>query len=674
MASNSPSSPPSAASPPTPLRRSRSRSRSRRRAAAAATALALAAALLAGAQVGGATRSSAAGAATPLWFDTATADQVVVATDASGAPVLRDGYGREVVLRGFNVSGETKLAENGYLPFASRADADIAATAMRRLTGADLIRLAVSWAGAEPTPAGVDTAYLASLADQIRAFTSRGIRVLIDYHQDLYSRALFNQGSWYTGDGAPAWVVAAGGYPTESCGVCVSWGQNYLTNAAVTDALHDFWHNRTLTTSAGSVGVQTAFLDQAQASMTYLRTHLAASDFARIVGVDPFNEPSAGSYDSGQTSTTWERDLLWPFYQRFRAAMDTAGWQSKTAWAEPLAFWNVNVNVGGTSQPGGFPLVSSLGSGYVFNTHYYDAKALSGILMLGKAADGQYSSTFAGFRQRAAALGSPLAVTEFGYPLTGYTSDKGPSVEKATYQALDSTATGAAWWGAAANGATTGTVLSGTQWQWDVYSGRHHELMNDNPSKVETTGDGWNGEDYSIVQQSISGGVALRVDQRLVDRVYPRAVSGDALAFTYEDLSRDSGTTMRWNTVPGTMPNVAALLATGGPYAVLTWRSGSTGAPTELHLPAAFDPATTTVVSDLATLRGLPAYTATGQVADHPVAVAPDESGDGTYRLLLSTPTQPGTLHYALIAAAAPDSVPQRTAAAQELASWAGTG
>ena len=670
MASTSPpSSTPSSASfvPSSPM----SSRRRRRRGVAAATALALAAAVLTGGQLSGATRSSAASAA--LWFDTATADQVVVATDASGAPVLRDGYGREVVLRGFNVSGESKLAEHGYLPFASRADADIAAAAMRKLTGADLIRLVVSWAGAEPTPASVDTGYLGALTNQIQAFTSRGIRVLIDYHQDLYSRALFNQGSWYTGDGAPAWVVTAGGYPQESCGICVSWGQNYLSNAAVTEALHDFWHNRTLTTSAGAVGVQTAFLAQAQQSMDYLRLHLSASDFAQIVGVDPFNEPSAGSYDSGQTSLTWERDLLWPFYQAFRARMDAAGWQSKTAWVEPLAFWNVNVNVGGTSQPGGFPLVSSLGSRYVFNTHYYDAKALSGILMLGKATDGQYSSTFAGFRQRAAALASPLAVTEFGYPVTGYTSDKGPSVEKATYQALDSTATGAAWWGAAAAGASTGTVVSGTQWQWDIYSGQHHELMNDNPSKVQTTGDAWNGEDFSAVLQGTSG-VALRVDQRVVDRVYPRAVAGDALAFTYEDLSRDGSTTMRWNTVPSTLPNVAALLATGGPYAVLTWRSGGAGAPTELHLPQAFDPATTTVVSDLGTLRGLPAYTATGQVADHPVAFAPDEAGDGSNRLLLSSSSPAGTLHYALIAASAPDSTSQRTAAAQELATWSGTG
>jgi hypothetical protein len=641
----------------------RSRVRPQRRGTAAAAVL-----LLTGALLGASARTAAADG--PLWFDTPAADAITVGSDASGTPVLRDGYGREVVLRGFNVSGETKLAENGYLPFASTADADASAAAMRTLTGANLARVLVSWAGAEPAPGTIDTSYLAALTQQIGAFTSRGIHVLLDFHQDLYARALFNQGSWYTGDGAPAWVVAAGGYPAESCGLCANWGQNYVNNAAVKDATTDFWHDRVLTTSAGPVGVQDAFLDMAQRTLGYLHDHLAAADFARLAGVDPFNEPSPGNYDSGQTSTTWERDLLWPFYQRFRARMDAAGWSAKPAWVEPVFFWDVNVDVGGMSQPGGFPLLSGLGDRYVFNAHFYDGKALSGILMVGKAGDGQYSSTFAGIRARAAALGSPPAMSEFGYPVTGFTSDKGPSVEKAGYQALDSTAPGADWWTAARGGAATGSVVSGAQWQWDIYSGRHHELMNDNPGKVETSGDGWNGEDFSVVDQT-SAGVALRVDQRLVDRVYPRAVSGDTASFVYEDLSRDAGTVQDWTAVPGGMPRTAALLAASGPYAVLVWRSGSSGTPTELHLPQLFDPATTTVVSDLGTLRGLPAYTATGPSTDRPVAVAPDESGEGGYRLLLSAPTAPGTLHYALIAAAAPDDAAQRAAVASELAAWA---
>ncbi|WP_034218309.1 hypothetical protein, partial [Actinoplanes subtropicus] len=59
-----------------------------------------------------------------------------IAADASAPLVTVDGtrfvdnHGREVVLRGFNVSGEVKLAEKGKLPFADAADARTSALAM----------------------------------------------------------------------------------------------------------------------------------------------------------------------------------------------------------------------------------------------------------------------------------------------------------------------------------------------------------------------------------------------------------------------------------------------------------------------------------------------------------------------------------------------------------------
>jgi hypothetical protein len=83
--------------------------------------------------------------------------------------------------------------------------------------------------------------------------------------------------------------------------VCVRWGQHVTQNAAVRDE----------------------FLSQATQTMTYLREHLSAQRFAGIVGMDPYNEPHAGRYDSGQNSRTWEQGALWPFFQRFHAAMDT---------------------------------------------------------------------------------------------------------------------------------------------------------------------------------------------------------------------------------------------------------------------------------------------------------------------------------------------------------------
>ncbi|KAB1140396.1 cellulase family glycosylhydrolase [Streptomyces luteolifulvus] len=591
------------------------------------------------------TPSATAATAVPdtLWFDGTPL------TVSNGR--FTDGQGRTVVLRGYNVSGETKLEENHGLPFASVAEARKSATALRALGGGNSVRFLLSWAHAEPVRGQVDTAYLAAVTDQMRAFLDAGIRVYPDFHQDLYSRYLFDRDSWYSGDGAPKWAVDAGGYPDEFCGICPFWGQNITQNGAVKAAQYDFWHN--------AHGLQDAFLATAQQAMTYIRQHLSAEEFASIVGFDPYNEPYAGTYEAGRTSRTWERDLLWPFYGKFRARMDAAGWQDKPALVEPNLFWNANID--SQKQVGGLLDAGTLGPRYVFNTHFYDQKAVSGILMWGKAADGQYTTDFGTIRDRASAASTAAVVSEFGHPLSGMVSDKAPTVLKAMYQALDSRLPGASWW---SNPAGSGPVLSGSQWQWDLYNGRHHELMNDNPGKVLTSGDAWNEEDLSAVRLDDWGVVILRQDARLLDRLYPSATSGTPVAFTYEDRSRDGSTTLTWNPVPGSLPNVARLVGSGQ-YGLLLWRSGGGTAPTELHLPASFPTATTTVVSDLGTAHGPPAYTGTT-----PIAAAPEPGGTGSRRLLL-TAADSGVLHYALVTngATAP-STDLLNDAQSELAAW----
>ena len=560
-----------------------------------------------------------------------------------------DGNGREVVLRGYNVSGETKLAEHSGLPFASVADAKKSATALRALGGGNSVRFLLSWAYAEPVKGQVDTAYLAAATDQMRAFLDAGIRVYPDFHQDLYSRWLFDSDSWYTGDGAPKWAVDAGSYPDEYCGICLLWGQNITQNAAVTEAQYDFWHN--------NYGLQDYFLATAQKTMAYIKQNLSTEEFTGVLGFDPYNEPYAGTYDSGQASRTWERDLLWPFYVKFRARMDAAGWTGKPAFVEPNLFWNGNVS----KEEGGLLDAGTLGSRYVFNTHFYDQKAISGVLMWGNAEDGQYVTDFGTVRDRASAAGTTAIVSEFGHPLNGSTAGKAPTVLKAMYQALDSRVKGANWW---TTPSTSGPVLSGTQWQWDIYNGRHHELMNDNPDKVLTSADAWNDEDLSAVRLDDSGTATLRQDARLLDRVYPSATSGTTVAFTYEDRSRDGSTTLTWNPVPSSLPNVASLVGSGQ-YSVQVWRSNGGTAPTELHLPASFPTASTTVVSDLGTVYGPPAYTSGTKIA-----AAAEPGGTGSRRLLLST-TDSGVLHYALVTnGATSPSATLLAAARSELSAW----
>ncbi|MGI5430584.1 cellulase family glycosylhydrolase [Streptomyces sp. CA-179760] len=601
-------------------------------------------AVLFGSVTAGVPPATAAPPPDSLWFD----DPAVTVRDGR----FTDASGREIVLRGYNVSGETKLAENGGLPFASVADAKKSATALRALGGGNTVRFLLSWAYTEPERGKVDTAYLAAATDQMRAFLDAGIRVYPDFHQDLYSRHLFDADSWYTGDGAPKWAVDAGNYPDESCGICLFWGQNITQNEAVKRASYDFWHN--------AHGVQDAFLATAEKTMTYLRQHLGADPFKGVVGFDPYNEPHAGVYDSGQTSRAWEKDVLWPFYEKFRTRMDTAGWRDKPAFVEPNLFWNANLDF--QKQEGGLLDAGTLGPRYVFNTHFYDQKAISGVFMWGKAADGQYVNDFRTVRDRAAAARTAAVVSEFGHPLAGNVSDKAPTVLKGMYQALDSRLKGADWW---SDPAASGPVLSGSQWQWDIYNGRHQELMNGNPDKVLTTGDAWNDEDLSAVRLDDSGKPVLRQDARLLDRLYPSATAGTTVGFTYEDRSRDGSTTLTWNPVPSTLPNVQRLVGSGQ-YGLLLWRSDGGSAPTELHLPASFPTASTTVVSDLGAAHAPPAYSSTT-----PVGVAREPGGTGSRRLLLTAPDK-GVLHYALVTngATAP-SAQLLDAARTELAAWA---
>lgn len=139
------------------------------------------------------------------------------------------------------------------------------------------------------------------------------------------------------------------------------------------------------------------------------------------------------------------------------------------------------------------------------------------------------------------------------------------------------------------------------------------------------------------------------------------------LAFTYEDRSRDGSTTLTWNPVPPSLPRVRELVGSGQ-YGLLLWRSDATPAPTELHLPASFEPARTTVVSDLGTVHGPPSY---GNGT--PIAVAPEPGGTGSRRLILTAP-QTGGLHYALITngSTAPSEDLLR-GARDELSAWAAT-
>ncbi len=107
---------------------------------------------------------------------------------------LLDGAGGAILLRGTNVEGASKSAEDhlprqGYDDFLS----------LREDLGLNAIRLLVFWQAIEPTRGVYDDAYLASIAEVARQAGEAGLHVVVDMHQDV-----FGEGFGFTG--APRWA------------------------------------------------------------------------------------------------------------------------------------------------------------------------------------------------------------------------------------------------------------------------------------------------------------------------------------------------------------------------------------------------------------------------------------------------------------------------------------
>ena len=143
------------------------------------------------------------------------------------------------------------------------------------------------------------------------------------------------------------------------------------SNNAVRGAAYDFWHNRMITTSAGQLGVQDAFLTQSDATMSYLRQQLRAESFQNIIGLTRSTSRSTAAW-TASPAPTGSAPYLMPFYQRFRAVMDDrrldrqAGLRRAAGLLEhrPL-------------RAGRPACRRALGSRYVFNSHFYDGARMT---------------------------------------------------------------------------------------------------------------------------------------------------------------------------------------------------------------------------------------------------------------------------------------------------------
>lgn len=246
---------------------------------------------------------------------------------SSRGTTFRDEAGRHVLLRGVNLGGDTKLpsfpdsptyrptdfASHRTVSFIGRpAPLDELDDHLDRLAGwgFNTLRLLTTWEAIEHEGPGLyDEAYLDYYAAVCRRAKDRGFYVLVDLHQDVWSRMS-------GGDGAPGWTWEAAGldyrkfHSTQAALVMqhaydpsiggrqpsypvMSWGGNYARSAngiiwTLFFAGEDFAPSSTV----DGVSSQRYLQDHYLGAMRALAERVA--DLENIIGFDTLNEPGTG--------------------------------------------------------------------------------------------------------------------------------------------------------------------------------------------------------------------------------------------------------------------------------------------------------------------------------------------------------------------------------------------
>jgi endoglycosylceramidase len=222
---------------------------------------------------------------------------------------ITDAQGRALILRGMNVSNESK-GSSDHQP--SITEPEVAQ--MSTEYGFRFVRHLIFWGAVEPQQGVFDDAYLDQVEVKLDAYEAHGVRVMLDMHQDIFSFAP----TW--GNGAPPWAVQValdGELPTLD--PVSSWSNAYFL-PSVTTAFDRFF---------GYEEPYRVLQDRYAASWQHVAERFR--DHPAVIGYDVMNEPFPGSaWDplevglSGFESTPsyeFDRTHFADFYERMIAAI-----------------------------------------------------------------------------------------------------------------------------------------------------------------------------------------------------------------------------------------------------------------------------------------------------------------------------------------------------------------
>lgn len=332
-----------------------------------------------------------------------------------------DEQGGTVILRGLNVAGNSKVPD--FMPIKRAALLD-----PLQAWGVNVIRLLFTWEAYEPQRGQYNDAYLAYVDNVVRWAKERNIYVIMDFHQDAFSR--YNVGG--CGEGFPSWAVPpevkkATPNNTNSCKL---WGALMISDFDMHTSWHHFYAN--------TYGVRDRYLEM----VDRVSAHYAGN--ATVLGYDLLNEP--WGYEITEIAVLY-RDA-----ERLVRANDP----QSIIFASPHAL----ISAGGDSELPRMPF-----GNYAYSPHYYDGTIITLNWWWGTKPDGVLSKQ----KAKGDAWNVPTFWGEYGVDAT---SLGGADYMDAFYAWMDR------------NGA------SGTQWNYtpDWTPARMDGFNAENLSVVDDTG------------------------------------------------------------------------------------------------------------------------------------------------------------------------------------------
>lgn len=298
---------------------------------------------------------------TPLWSDGAH---------------LRDADGRIALLRGINarVEGVFDVTfDDGRTPLEPIPALEPADCRRMRELGLDLLRLPINWSGIEPDEDVVDEAYLARVDAAIGCAADAGLYVIVDLHQDAYSKEIGE-------DGAPLWAIQPP--PDMLLEGPLEDLEARRTSAQVLRAFDTFFD------LADPAGLQAEFLEMLDV------VGARWADHPMVIGFEIFNEPVPGQelVDAFNVAAA----------ERLRAAAP-----GKLVFFEPTAIRNLFDFVPLAADP--FPV-----PGAVYSPHVYTFVFQGNEEPFQDLETADLEPSVRGAREEADAWETPLFIGEFG--------------------------------------------------------------------------------------------------------------------------------------------------------------------------------------------------------------------------------------------------------------------